>query len=183
MAVQIREALTAPESLFEGNNKQLLCIGWTEWIAIMKSLEGNGWELRADGNGYQPAGDFAAYMKRTCAIIDGCGIYELRMVTALQSIVVYVGSSCSGDGGGVVKRLCSYVNYGSHIPVYINTALKNGATIEARCKYAPDREESGRLENELLRKYDYLWNKRNNWTKRKMEALAKVFVTDKLLPN
>ena len=44
----------------------------------------------------------------------------------------------------------------------INEALRRGYTLEVRYKVANNEEDAKAQENELLEKYNYAWNIRNN---------------------
>ena len=177
--------MTTRESLNEaasrGENYKLLYSNWTKWRTIMSinPIEGLGQYKDRSGEAIG-----LKYTEQLNAFQDDCGIYELRIVLNSRRgqqkiIVVYVGSSC-GTGKGVRSRLKDYARDGSHKKRYINAALKNGAIIEARAKTtdACDKKTSGEWENELLEKYDYVWNIRNNWTERKDALYFKAFVSD-----
>ena len=103
------------------------------------------------------------------------GIYELRLHKGEDRCVVYIGSSCAE--GGLRYRLSQYARNGSHKALLIQKALSAGVTIEARA-YPYDDCETARLrEDEILAKYDYLWNRRSNMTRRKREPIATAIAT------
>lgn len=175
-----REGLNVRESVLRGENHKLLHDSWGEWYTIMSlnPLEPGSWVQRSDEEGKPGTG-----YKNVKALKDTsklCGIYELRIMKDTKTVVVYVGSSCCGTGKGVRSRLKGYATNGSHKRAFINAALIEGAIIQARVKVNDEctKEQSGEWENELLAKYDYLWNVRRNWTERKRAIYTKAFVSD-----
>ena len=98
---------------------------------------------------------------------DLCGIYEWRTIRQGQpkrGQVVYVGSTCTRRGTfhWLQNRILGYCSTGNHKKDLINEALKRGYTLEVRYKEANDEEDAKTKENELLAKYNYAWNIRNN---------------------
>lgn len=94
-----------------------------------------------------------------------CGIYESRTVRQHQpNRVVYVGSTCTRRGrfDCLQNRIRRYCSTGNHKTALINDALRRGYTLEVRYKVANDEEDAKTQENELLEKYNYAWNIRNN---------------------
>ena len=57
-----------------------------------------------------------------------------------------------------------YCKYGNHKAGVINDALSRGYELWVRYKQARSAEEAQAWENDLLNRYDYAWNVRNNGT-------------------
>lgn len=102
-----------------------------------------------------------------------CGIYEWMAVGTFEGQpdhVVYVGSTCRRKPGGLRHRILEYCTHGSHKKELINIALLHGYELWVRVKIVKgkhcSREETKRkaekMENDLLNRYDYAWNIRNN---------------------
>ena len=102
-----------------------------------------------------------------------CGIYEWqarrprRGIRSANLKVVYVGSTCTGKPGSLKARILEYCTNGSHKSENINDALQKGYELWVRVeKNGPSSDRSTTTaenrENELLKKYDYAWNVRNN---------------------
>lgn len=95
-----------------------------------------------------------------------CGIYEFAAILPgkRKLRVVYVGSTCvRNDRCPILKnRIVDYTKHGNHKKDEINEALRRGYTLWVRFKPAQDKPEAMRMENELLDKYNYAWNVRNN---------------------
>lgn len=180
-----REVLSVRESELHAVDYALLYydrstrMSWTNWITIMSSSQepntsSSTWERRSGkGIGYRNTWALGKAFEN-----DYCGIYELRMVKDRKTVVVYVGSSC-GTGKGVRSRLQCYARDGSHKQPFIDAVLSvKGVSIQARAKsyFGCVKEVSGKLEDELLAKYDYLWNVRKNESvrKRKLYAVAVI---------
>jgi len=71
------------------------------------------------------------------------------------------------EQGRVIKRQnLEYCTNGSHKKDLINDALERGYELWVRVKISTPRrncrEDAERMENELLAKYNYAWNIRNN---------------------
>ena len=140
---------------------------WTKWIAIIKPKitpeeHSKGW-IRKRENWHTKSAVLQQF--------DGTSdIYELRLHKGRNKCVVYIGSSCAK--GGLRYRLSQYATNGSHKALLIQKALSARVTIEARACTLKDCETARARENEILAKYDYLWNRRRNMTLRKAEAFA-----------
>lgn len=101
---------------------------------------------------------------------ESCGIYEWQTrKKGCRNSVVYVGSTCRSKEGALIDRILEYCRNGSHKADRINKALNRGYELWVRVKEvargphakAPKvRAES--MENDLLDKYNYTWNIRNN---------------------
>ena len=101
-------------------------------------------------------------------VMRRCGIYEWQargtFVGQPDEVVVYVGSTCRRKQGALRGRILEYCVNGSHKSAIINTALERGYELWVRVKTsdAGTRIDAENMENELLEKYDYAWNFRNN---------------------
>ena len=98
---------------------------------------------------------------------EHCGIYEWQASRSAQpNRVVYVGSTCRGKAGALRDRILEYCRNGSHKKDLINDALRSGYELWVRVKISQARrncrEDAERMENELLARYNYAWNIRNN---------------------
>lgn len=60
------------------------------------------------------------------------------------------------------NRIVDYTIHGNHKTKEINDALKRKCTLWVRFKPAEDEEEAKNMEDELLSRYNYAWNVRNN---------------------
>lgn len=97
---------------------------------------------------------------------DPCGIYEFGAIQPdkRKIRVVYVGSTCVRNDRcpSLKNRIVDYTKHGNHKKDEINEAMRRGYTLLVRFKPAQDKSEAKRMENELLDKYNYAWNVRNN---------------------
>jgi hypothetical protein len=96
-----------------------------------------------------------------------CGIYEWKAVGTKgrqETKVVYVGSTCTRGKSSVLKdRIMEYCNNGSYKSKLIDDALEKGYELWVRVKATGgSRVNAEGLENDLLSKYNYAWNKRRN---------------------
>ena len=97
-----------------------------------------------------------------------CGIYEWRATGhyGVNPSVVYLGSTCPPCPGrnpwSLENRIVAYTTHGNHKAELINCALTSGCELWVRFKSASFEREARDMENELLRKYNYAWNIRNN---------------------
>ena len=102
-----------------------------------------------------------------------CGIYEWRAIRYQASPrVVYTGSTCSRRRNSCQRmqnRIVEYTKHGNHKTKVINDALRDGHELWVRFKPAKSPQEAMDMENELLRKYNYAWNERNNGRLRKFK--------------
>ena len=77
-------------------------------------------------------------------------------------------------GAALGSRIREYCTDGSHKADRINRALERGYELWVRVKVASGRqpkERAGSMENDLLDKYDYMWNiRRNKGRKRYLPA-------------
>lgn len=91
------------------------------------------------------------------------GIYEWAAKQPHGELkVVYVGSTCRSKRGKLKDRILEYCNSGSHKHPLINDALVKGYELFLRVKPSANQVGAEREENELLAKYNYAWNVRNN---------------------
>ena len=95
-----------------------------------------------------------------------CGIYEWRAKGTGRNqpnYIVYVGSTCVCRKPQKLRsRIILYCKYGNHKKDLINWALEGGYELWVRVKLASSERTAQSMENDLLRKYDYAWNKRRN---------------------
>ena len=140
--------------------------GWSNWrMAMVPDEEGHDPQnLKArTGSGFiwrNIRAAFPDYGRR-------CGIYEWQAQRGDQpNRVVYVGSTCWDKPGALKGRILQYCTNGSHKRVLIDDALNRGYELWVRVR--PVNVGSNRHtraqneENELLARYDYAWNIRNN---------------------
>lgn len=150
--------------------------GWTKWIFAM-APEGTrrkkNLEQRIGQVGFKNANLRAKLGKEIQRVKHRCGIYEWRATKhrGAAPIVVYLGSTCPRDRGQwqrMQSRIVQYSTDGNHKTDNINNALKNGYELWVRFKPAIDEEEAKRMENDLLARYDYAWNIRENGDQRQI---------------
>ena len=103
-----------------------------------------------------------------------CGIYEWKATKTKKSFVVYIGSTCRGKAGNFIERIMDYCHTGSHKTDHIEDALKKEyqlwvsfrgscgrAPCNVHCATKKNQLAAEKDENNLLEKYDYAWNIRN----------------------
>ena len=98
-------------------------------------------------------------------LLELCGIYEWRAIRQGQpNRVIYVGSTCTRRGicEKLRSRILGYFNHGNQKEHLINQALRRGYTLEVRYKKTENENDAKKQENDLLKKYNYAWNKRCN---------------------
>lgn len=71
-----------------------------------------------------------------------------------------------GESGNVRLRQMQYGNDGDHLRPYIDAALKDDYLIFRRLKYLKTKEKAEAVELEMLQRYDYAWNRKDNGSKR-----------------
>lgn len=140
--------------------------GWTDWVrAIVPNIEEHFDQARNHGHlGFMRTNMRAAIPSRTLKM---CGIYEWQAVGTFAhqpEYVVYVGSTCRAKPGALGQRINEYCQMGSHKHDLINEALREGYELWVRVKTSASNEEKDaeEMENKLLEKYNYAWNKRKN---------------------
>ena len=141
--------------------------GWSRWVRAMvpepEEMVGQNYEPRSDGQTGVMCTNIRVALSDEMA---QCGIYEWRAVKPNGDgpKVVYVGSTCREKPGSLRVRILEYCNNGSHKEDLINEALERQYELEVRVKPtgAQARVAAEEMENELLEKYDYAWNIRNN---------------------
>lgn len=145
--------------------------GFTRWTTVMRKLkEGDAHYVRRQGQqGYYRDNWADGVM---ADFVAQCGIYEFKIVQNGQHRVVYVGCTCRCRGDASLNnRVKEYLEHGSHKAQLINSALRRGAEIHVRvkpCGLPSDgnldelREVAEGLEKNLLARYDYAWNSREN---------------------
>ena len=144
---------------------RLSTTGWSDWELAMVPLV-DGFEKRGetDRKGFICSNIRNAFPDEA----ERCGIYEWQARKSGQpNRVVYVGSTCRDKVGALRARILEYCTNGSHKRRLINDALGKGYKLYVRVQvvenlYPDGREDAQKLENKLLDKYDYAWNKRRN---------------------
>lgn len=158
--------MAGPRLLREKSNLQApQSEGWSNWKKAMVPVVTNGYTQNRGRN--QEGFIWKNILKEGTIPRDLCGIYEWRTIRQGQpkrGQVVYVGSTCTRRGTfhWLQNRILGYCSTGNHKKDLINEALKRGYTLEVRYKEANDEEDAKTKENELLAKYNYAWNIRNN---------------------
>jgi hypothetical protein len=79
-----------------------------------------------------------------------------------EEIVVYLGSSCNAKGAPLQNRILQYCRNGSHKKKLIDDALGKGYELHVRYRQFPHVGASKEAENNLLERYNYAWNVRQN---------------------
>ena len=149
-------------------NCHLPAEGWSHWKKAMVPPETEGRNLQPRGR--NQVGFICLNIENAFSDQDQCcGIYEWQARKQHNNHVVYVGSTCRRKGGSLKDRIREYCTNGSHKRDLINDALGRGYELWVRVKistarYDPDLDAE-RMENELLAKYNYAWNIRNNATR------------------
>ena len=146
--------------------------GWSDWVKAMvpPNVKGNNTKRRGAGQVGSICTDIESAFPDEA---EECGIYEWKAKGTLanQPIhVVYVGSTCRGKTGALRRRINEYCRNGSHKANLINGALNRGYELWVRVKTSKKKrkkkrkkkEDAENMENELLEKYNYAWNVRNN---------------------
>ena len=152
--------------------------------AIVPNREEHFDQAPNDGDrGFMRTNTRAAFPNNT---LNMCGIYEWKAVATFAhqlEYVVYVGSTCRKKPGALGQRINEYCRMGSHKHDLINEALREGYELWVRVKTSALNEEKDaeEMENKLLEKYNYAWNKRKNgkirhilpprWKSRVMQSL------------
>ena len=141
---------------------------WTDWVKAMvpPNVKGNNTNRPRAGQ----VGSICTDIESAFPDEAGkCGIYEWKAKGTLlnqPTRVVYVGSTCRGKPGALRRRIKEYCTNGSHKANLINDALNRGYELWVRVKTSKKeekkREDAENMENELLEKYNYAWNVRNN---------------------
>lgn len=77
---------------------------------------------------------------------------------------LYLGSTCRAKPGELRGRIRDYLRNGSHKQDLMNDALLKEYELWVRIKPTRVRQKlnAEKLENKVLAKYNYAWNKRNN---------------------
>ena len=142
--------------------------GWTDWVKAMvpPNVEGNNTNRRGANQVGSKCTDIKSAFPDEA---EKCGIYEWKAKGTLlnqPTCVVYVGSTCRGKPGALRRRINEYCTNGSHKENLINEALNGGYELWVRVKASKKKKEirkdAENMENELLEKYNYAWNVRNN---------------------
>lgn len=137
--------------------------GWTDWFKAMvpPNAQGNNLQRRRGNHiGFICKDIKTAFPDEA----EECGIYEWRATRHEHHYVVYVGSTCRGKPGALRQRIYEYCRNGSHKANLINEALNRGYELWVRVKISKEEtiKDAENMENELLKRYNYAWNVRNN---------------------
>lgn len=144
----------------QGSDEQ----GWTEWEKAMVPQHDIDEETSPRGDdqfGFMCTRIKSAFRDQA----RHCGIYEWQVKGTLRKqpdYIVYVGSTCRSKPGALRRRIMEYCTNGSHKEDLINEALFKGYELWVRVKTSIGRDNAQDMENNLLDKYDYAWNIRNN---------------------
>ena len=147
-------------------NSQVPTEGWSDWKRAMVPPQTKGRNLQQRGQ--NQVGSISSSIRDAfSAEAEDCGIYEWQARKSGQpNRVVYVGSTCRGKAGALRNRILEYCRNGSHKEDLINDALRRGYELWVRVKVSQALDDckanAERMENELLAKYNYAWNIRNN---------------------
>lgn len=145
--------------------------GWSDWIWAMAPENTRRQNILERGNNQKGVvnANLADSLRQANRGVDGlCGIYEWRATEeyGTNPSVVYLGSTCPpAPGPGpwhLENRIVAYTRHGNHKAELINDVLTRGCELWVRFKTAPAHQVASRMENELLSKYNYPWNIRNN---------------------
>lgn len=92
---------------------------------------------------------------------DGPACYELGIVHEEDSLddieIMYIGETYD-----LYQRLSSYAEHGSHLWEIIDEHLDDEFELQVRYKLFDTKEDAVEYKLEMLRKYDYPWNIKNN---------------------
>ena len=154
------DRLIREENRLQGENAQR----WSNWVKAMVPPNTTGRNLEPRGQnqvGFISLGIRDAFPNEA----PRCGIYEWQARKQGQpNMVVYVGSTCR-DRDSLRRRIREYCNNGSHNEDLINEALRRGYELWVRVKSSGGRvprQNAINMENVLLARYDYAWNRINN---------------------
>ena len=159
--------MAAPDRLRENSHLQgEQSQGWSAWTLAMVPPDSNRRNLEPRGParvGYMSSSIETALSD----LAELCGIYEWKAKGTRpdqpNNVVLYVGSTCvRRKPQKLESRIILYCKYGNHKNDLINWALEGGYELWVRVKLASSERTAQSMENDLLRKYDYAWNKRRN---------------------
>jgi len=139
--------------------------GWSKWIKAMVPGYTPGKNLKRR-RPIQVGYISSSITKVFPHLAQLCGVYEWGDKRPLRgqhtNKVVYLGNTCKP--GALKGRIQSYCRNGSHKADLMNDTLFRGYELSVR--FQPTRirrkRNAERMENKLLSKYNYAWNKRNN---------------------
>ena len=142
--------------------------GWSKWTnAMVPPLYAVGENFQRRGP--NQVGFMSSSIKRALPYLARlCCIYEWGVKRPLlgetKMRVVYVGSICRVIPGASRDRIQSYCRDGSHKENLMNLALLKGYELSVCVKPTRTRSKlnAEKMENKLLDKYNYAWNKQNN---------------------
>lgn len=143
-----------------------LTAGWSDWEKALVPLDD---DLEHRGKPKQVGLMCSSIKDAFPCEAECCGIYEWKAVGTFHGQpdhVVYIGSTCRSKPGALRHRILEYCTNGSHNKELINEALNRGYELWVRVKivneWLPSKEDAEDMENDLLDRYDYAWNVRNN---------------------
>lgn len=150
--------------------------GWSHLVPIMvpaKGTEGNFLPRHGDNFGYYLS-DWVSKENLRSYIEREYGIFEFFIIHMIdcEYMPVFIGSTHVAMGcnpGTLLDCVEAYMTHGGDKKNVINKILRRGYRIEVRIKNtlfnmpaSLQRKESERMLEEMLGKYDYLWNEECN---------------------
>jgi len=116
---------------------------------------------------FAAARDSVVAKASTEALQSRPGIYEFAIAQAASrsKVVVYVGESSD-----IRRRHHKEYRgtHGGHLRQFFEEALGNNCTIYRRVRYMSSKEDAARTESQMLAKYNYAWNQRQNGASRRV---------------
>lgn len=94
---------------------------------------------------------------------DGPACYELAIAGPRggKRIIVYVGETSNEK-----RRMAAYAQHGSHLSEIIHSHLNRGWHLWYRARMARSKGEAVWMQDNLLSRWDYDWNRKlNSWGK------------------
>lgn len=152
---------------FLRENSDVSTAGWSDWNRAMVNVPPQAVSYKLEPRGRHQVGFICSSIRNAFPDqAERCGIYEWQARYHRHEKVVYVGSTCRSKPGALRKRILEYCRNGSHKRNLINDALSRGYELWVRVKMSQARdhcrEDAERMENELLKTYNYAWNVRKN---------------------
>lgn len=140
---------------------------WSEWEKAMVPPDSSEPPVNLEPRGPGQVGYMCSSIETALGnLAKLCGIYEWQAKGTLPGQpdnIVYVGSTCVCRKPQKMRsRIIRYCRYGNHKKDLINEALTRGYEMWVRVKRARSEKKAQSMENALLRRYDYAWNKRQN---------------------
>ena len=145
--------------------------GWSKWTRAMVP-PCSTFSKKLQRRGPNQVGFVSSSLRKAFPhLARHCGIYEWGARRPLQGETVdkplYLGSTCRAKPGELRGRIRDYLRNGSHKQDLMNDALLKEYELWVRIKPTRVRQKlnAERMENKLLAKYNYAWNKRNKQNK------------------